>query len=175
MTWLAGLNVRVLFVFLTTYKLRGKRPTLVILENHGCKFTHSWEMAVKLTCVCVFFLDVFRTRVQIPDNPTWSARCCVIAMGKLCTRSCSGQLSLLPFAGWEMSTGTSWGRNGKSCDAVGPVFMTFRFRSLLAHSAVKGMSSHTAGLSCIWVNLHSVEYIVVMLLVVCLWLKYALE
>jgi hypothetical protein len=24
-----------------------------ILENHGCKFTHSWETAVKPTCVCV--------------------------------------------------------------------------------------------------------------------------
>jgi hypothetical protein len=29
--------------------LRRKRPTWVILENHGCKFTHSWETAVKLT------------------------------------------------------------------------------------------------------------------------------
>jgi hypothetical protein len=23
------------------------------LENHGCKFTHSWETAIKPTCVCV--------------------------------------------------------------------------------------------------------------------------
>jgi hypothetical protein len=30
-----------------------KRPTRVILENHGCKFTHSRETAIKPTCVCV--------------------------------------------------------------------------------------------------------------------------
>jgi hypothetical protein len=34
--------------------IEGKRPTRVILENHGRKFTHSWEMAIKPTCVCVF-------------------------------------------------------------------------------------------------------------------------
>jgi hypothetical protein len=40
-------------IFLTIFQWRGKRPTRVILEYHGCKFTHSWEMAVKPTCVCV--------------------------------------------------------------------------------------------------------------------------
>jgi hypothetical protein len=32
---------------------RGKLPTQIILENHGCKFAHSLEMAVKPTCVCM--------------------------------------------------------------------------------------------------------------------------
>jgi hypothetical protein len=40
-------------IFDYSFHLRGKRPTRVILENHGCKFSHSWEMAVKPTCVCV--------------------------------------------------------------------------------------------------------------------------
>jgi hypothetical protein len=46
-----------------------------------------------------------KARVQIPTEPTRSARYRVITPGKLCTRICSGQLSLLPFAGCEMSTG----------------------------------------------------------------------
>jgi hypothetical protein len=32
--------------------IEGKRPTRIILENHGCKFTRSWETAIKPTCVC---------------------------------------------------------------------------------------------------------------------------
>jgi hypothetical protein len=62
------------------------------------------------------------------------------------------QVSLLPLDRWEMSTGTSGGRNSKSCNALGPVFSTFRLRSLLAQSAVKGMSSHATGLSCLCVH-----------------------
>jgi hypothetical protein len=44
-----------------------------------------------------------------------------------------------------MSTGTSWERNGKSWDAVGPVFRTFRLRSFSVRSDIKGMSCHDMG------------------------------
>jgi hypothetical protein len=35
------------------FHLRGKPPTRAILENHECKFTHSWKTAIKPTCVCI--------------------------------------------------------------------------------------------------------------------------
>jgi hypothetical protein len=66
----------------------------------------------------------------------------------------TGQLSLLPITGLEMSTGASWWRNGKSCDAVGCVFRTFGLEFLPTPSAMKGMSFHTMGLRCPCINLH---------------------
>jgi hypothetical protein len=51
-----------------------------------------------------------------------------------------------------MSTDTSWRRNGKSCNAVVPVFRKFGLRSLPAQSAVKGMSSDVTDLRCLCVN-----------------------
>jgi hypothetical protein len=51
---LGGIYAIVWYLNIYPFQLRGKRPTRVILENHGCKFTHSWETAVKPTCVCVW-------------------------------------------------------------------------------------------------------------------------
>jgi hypothetical protein len=41
-------------ILLYPFQLRGKWPTWVILENHGCSFTRAWETAIKPTCVCVY-------------------------------------------------------------------------------------------------------------------------
>jgi hypothetical protein len=52
---LGGIHATVWYLTICPFQMRRKRPTRVILENHGCKFTHSWKMAVKPTyeCVCV--------------------------------------------------------------------------------------------------------------------------
>jgi hypothetical protein len=50
---LSGFHATVWYLTIYPFQLRRKRPTQVILENHGCKFTHSWKTAVKPTCVCV--------------------------------------------------------------------------------------------------------------------------
>jgi hypothetical protein len=51
---LDGIHATGWYLTIYPFQLRRKRPTRVILENHGCKFTHSCETAVKPTCVCVF-------------------------------------------------------------------------------------------------------------------------
>jgi hypothetical protein len=57
---LGGIHASLIFDYLSI-SIEGKRPSRIILENHGCKFTHSWEMAVKPTCVCVcvFLIEKF--------------------------------------------------------------------------------------------------------------------
>jgi hypothetical protein len=50
---LIGIHATVWYLTIYPFQLRGKRPTRVILGNHGCKFTDSWKTAVKLTCVCM--------------------------------------------------------------------------------------------------------------------------
>jgi hypothetical protein len=57
---LGGIHASLIFDY--AFQFMRKRPTQVILENHGCKFTHSRETSVKTTCVCVcvFF---YRTAV----------------------------------------------------------------------------------------------------------------
>jgi hypothetical protein len=44
---LGGIHATVWYLTIYLFQLRGKRPTRVILENYGCKFTHSWETVVK--------------------------------------------------------------------------------------------------------------------------------
>jgi hypothetical protein len=53
---LGGIHATVWYLTIYPFQLRWKWPTRVILENHGCKFTHSWETVVKLACVCVWSL-----------------------------------------------------------------------------------------------------------------------
>jgi hypothetical protein len=56
--------------------IEGKRPTQVILENLVCKFTHSWETAVKPTCVCVCgSQSPYQSKFpDFPDQFCWNSR-----------------------------------------------------------------------------------------------------
>jgi hypothetical protein len=61
----------------------------------------------------VFYGRDLRARVQIPTELTRSARCLVIALGKLCTRKAQPLTNAISR---EMSVGANWGKNDKSCE-----------------------------------------------------------
>ena len=55
---------------------------------------------------------------------------------------CPGQLSLSSLLGRQMSTNFGWGRNGKFCDAVGPVSRTAGYASLNGFTILAGSKCH---------------------------------
>jgi hypothetical protein len=51
-------------IFDYPFQLRGKWPTPVILENHGCKFTHSWKTAINQgVCVRVWKINYLYKKI----------------------------------------------------------------------------------------------------------------
>jgi hypothetical protein len=52
-------------VLYLSISIEGKRPIRVIMENHGCKFTHPCETAIKPTNVCAYCVSAC---VCVSDN-----------------------------------------------------------------------------------------------------------
>jgi hypothetical protein len=61
---LGGIHASLIFDYLSI-SIEVKRPTQVILENCGCKFTHLWETAVKLAeRESAFWLEVCMPQIS---------------------------------------------------------------------------------------------------------------
>jgi hypothetical protein len=65
------IHMPVWYLTIYPFQLRRKRPTWVILENHGCKVTHSWETAIKPSCVCVQHHDTTPVRCALICHIMW--------------------------------------------------------------------------------------------------------
>jgi hypothetical protein len=66
---LGGIHATVWYLTIYPFQLRGKRPTRVILEKHGCKFTHVNRRKTDV-CVCVCVLRYNRLTVVIFFGPS---------------------------------------------------------------------------------------------------------